>query len=395
MVGARKIASDGGDAGTESTKWDGQTAGPPMNVSRRHLLAGVAAAGLTRLHPATAGPLLHIGFIYVGDRADWGYNQSHARAARTLATLPGIRIHEIAQVAEGIDVAVAFHQLIDQQDCRVVFCTSYGYFIPYVLAAARRYPQVAFLHAGAVYRANLYPANVGTYFADVDEACFISGFVAGATSTAARLGFVAAKPIPQVVRNINAFFLGSRQARADTRMMVRFTGDWNRPEAELNALDRMRAWGADVVTCHVDSPAAIARAAEAQGLGYCGYHADQRPLAPTQCLTGVETDWTGFYRDLTTRIRDGRDWPRSQRGGFAEGMLRLTPFGPRVTGPTRALALALKEKVQSGRQMIFAGPLVNNAGRQVISPGQSLAAKAPELEKLFWLADGIEGELPR
>lgn len=384
-------------AGTGSTRHHGRMTGrtTPPSLSRRRLLVGAAVAGLIRPLAAGAAPMLDIGFIYVGDRADWGYNQSHARAAHGLAALPGIRIHEIAHVAEGIDVAVAFHELIDRQGCRVVFCTSYGYFIPYVLAAARRYPQVVFLHAGAVYRANLYPTNVGTYFADMDEACFISGFVAGSCSADARLGFVAAKPVPQVVRNINAFFLGARQARPQARMMVRFTGDWHLPDAELDALGKMRDWGADVVTSHVDSPATIARAAEAQGIGFCGYHADQRVLAPTQCLTGVETDWNGFYRDIAEAIRDGRDWPRSKRGGFADNMLRLTPFGPRVAPATQARALALKDAVVSGHQAIFSGPLTNTAGRQVIGPGQMLAANAPELDKLFWLADGIVGTLPR
>ena len=72
----------------------------------------------------------------------------------------------------------------------------------------------------------------------IDEAQYLAGIVAGHTSRSGKLGFVAAKPIPQVLRNINAFTLGAQAAKPQTTTQVIFTGDWALPikEAEKHYL---------------------------------------------------------------------------------------------------------------------------------------------------------------
>src|SRR5437879_12876025 len=94
---------------------------------------------------------------------------------------------------------------------RLLFPTAVGYYSPHMIKMAKKFPKLRFEHCGGLW-SDKDPTNAGSYFGYIDEAQYISGIVAGYTSKSSKLGFVAAKPIPQVLRNINAFTLGARLA---------------------------------------------------------------------------------------------------------------------------------------------------------------------------------------
>lgn len=118
-------------------------------------------------------------------------------------------------------------------------------------------------------------------------------------SKSGNLGFVAAKPIPQVLRNINSFTLGARSIKPTITTQVIFTGDWSLPVKEAEATNSMIDQGADVITCHVDSPKVVMETAEKRGVFTSGYHANQSSLAPKGYLTGAEWDWTKVYPTMS------------------------------------------------------------------------------------------------
>ncbi|MEJ2792274.1 BMP family ABC transporter substrate-binding protein [Iodobacter sp. LRB] len=369
-------------------------------ASRRKVLGALAGFGvLSALGPAAWASggkgKFAVGFIYIGAANDLGYNQAHAAGAHAVAALSDVEIHELYSIPEGKEASVAIKMLAGQKNCRIIFATSYGYFNPYVLEAARQYPDVVFLHAGAVYRQGIYPENVGTYFAYTDEAQYISGLVAGLMSATGRMGFIAAKPIPQVLRNINAFMLGARRANPQAEMVLQFTGDWSNPQNEMAAFKMLADKKVDVISCHIDSPIKLAALCEAQGIHYCGYHFDQSSIAPKFLLTGAEFDWTHLYPDYVKKIRSKKDWPRAVRAGFAGGLLRNTPYGPLVPAAVRAEADRVREMIKSGKMFVFSGPVKDNNGKLQITAGQKFASTAQELEKMYWLAEGIIGNLPR
>ena len=148
-----------------------------------------------------------------------------------------------------------------------------------------------FFHAGGLYQEGVHPKNVGSYFGYIDEAQYVAGVVAGHMSQSGKLGFVAAKPIPQLLRNVNSFTLGAKSINPDITTQVIFTGDWAVPVKEAEATNSMADQGVDVITCHVDSPKVVMETAEKRGIFASGYHANQSSLAPAGYLTGAEWDW--------------------------------------------------------------------------------------------------------
>src|SRR6202045_5219305 len=173
------------------------------SISRRHLLQGSAALTLGTAFGARSAFAAEttIGFIYVGSRDDYGYNQAHAAGAAVLKKMPGLKVVEEEKVAETDAVEKTMESMINLDGATLLFPTSFGYYSPHVLKTANKFPKIRFEHAGGLWT-DKDPKNAGSYFGYIDEAQHISSIVAGYSSKTGKLGFVAAKPIPQVLRNI-------------------------------------------------------------------------------------------------------------------------------------------------------------------------------------------------
>jgi len=208
-----------------------------------------------------AKPLV-VGFIYVGPKDDYGYNQAHAEGAAGVAKLAGVKVVEEANVPETTAVEETMRNMIEEDGASVLFPTSFGYYDPHILKIAQEYPEVQFLHCGGLYQEGVHPQNVGSYFGYIDEGQYVAGVVAAESSKTGKLGFIGAKPIPQVLRNINSFTLGARSVNPEIITQVIFTGDWALPVKEAEAANSMADQGIDVITCHVDSPKVVMETAE-------------------------------------------------------------------------------------------------------------------------------------
>jgi len=340
-----------------------------------------------------ADGVMTVGFVYVGPKDDYGYNQAHAEGAKSVASMPGVKIREEENVAETVAVQKTMESMINLDGAKLVFPTSFGYFDPHILKLADKYPDVTFLHCGGLYTEGKHPKNVGSYFGYIDEAQYVAGVVAGLTTKTGKLGFVAAKPIPQVLRNINAYTLGARSVNPKVTTSVIFTGDWSLPIKEAEAANSLIDQGADVLTSHVDSPKVIIETAERRNAFSTGYHASQAKLAPKGYLTGAEWNWEVVYKSYIDQVKNGRMPPHLVRGGFKEGFVKMSAYGPAVSDEARTKADEAKAKLVAGGFPIFKGPLKDNAGKEILAAGAEQGQTDIALEKMSYLVDGVKGSL--
>jgi len=361
-------------------------------VSRRRLLQGTAAltlAGTLPMRTASAKDTT-VGFIYVGSRDDYGYNQAHAQGAAALKKLPGLKVVEEEKVAETEAVEKTMESMINLDGATLLFPTSFGYYNPHVLKMAVKNPDVRFEHCGGLWTEK-DPKNAGSYFGYIDEAQHVSGIVAGHSTKSGKLGFVAAKPIPQVLRNINAFTLGAKLANPKATLQVIFTGDWSMPVKEAEATNSLIDQGIDVITCHVDGPKTVVENAARRGAMVCGYHVNQATLAPKAYLTGAEWNWEALYPRFVKMFTAGETIPNFYRGGLKEGLVKVSPYGDMVAQAARKHADDVKAKLTAGGYVIFKGPISDNKGETVIAAGVERGQTDAELEKMDYLVEGVIG----
>ncbi len=364
-------------------------------IPRRRILGSAAATALVAAaRPLRAAPKpITIGFIYVGPRDDYGYNQAHAEGAAAIKSMPGIKVIEEERVPETEDVEKTMQSMIQLDGAGLLFPTSFGYFDPYMLRMAKRYPKIEFRHCGGLWNKARDPMNAGSYFGYIGMGQYLNGVVAAYSTKTKKLGFVAAKPIPQVLININSYTLGARSVDPSITTSVIFTGDWSMPVKEAEATNALIDGGADVITCHVDGPKVVVQTTEGRGAFTCGYHTNQAALAPKGYLTGAEWNWAVVYKMFADKMQAGEPLPNFVRGGLSEGFIKMSPYGPAVGIEARNHADAVKAEIMKGGFSVFKGPLKDNKGSEVVAAGTAYPETAIQLESMNYLVEGVTGSI--
>ena len=190
-------------------------ASPSLN--RRRFLTGTAAIGTAAALglPARAQSPLTVGFIYVGPKDDFGYNQAHAEGAAAVKAMPGVTVVEEENVPETVDVQKTMESMINLDGATLIFPTSFGYFDPHMLELAPKYPGRAVPPRGGLW------TKEGPDEHRVLFRLYRHGPVSERhrrrphASSTKKIGFVAAKPIPQVLHQHQ--LVPARRARRSTR----------------------------------------------------------------------------------------------------------------------------------------------------------------------------------
>jgi basic membrane protein A len=350
----------------------------------------------TNPNPAPSPAPLEIGFIYVGPKDDYGYNQSHAEGKATVDKLSGVKIVEEASVPETTAAEETMMNMIKQDGATILFPTSYGYFNPHSLKIAREFPEVQLFHPNQPYK-NEYPKNVGSYFSNLVEPAYLAGIVAALTSKTGKLGFIIPKPIPVVLQEVNSFALGAQSVKPNIVVQAIMTGDWSLPVKEAEAANSLLDQGADVLSGRVDNMKVIITTAEKRGAFSSGYHINQASLAPKGYLTGVEWNWGKIYSTYVDMVKAGKTLmnggiPHVVAGGLKEDFCKLSPFGVAVSAEAQKAVETAKAKLLDGSLAIFKGELKDNKGNVVIPSGKTYSLQDPQLQKMDWLVEGILGD---
>ena len=362
-----------------------------MQSTRRAFLASAAAgaaalAGLPRARAAGTT----VGFIYVGPKDDFGWNQSHAVAAAALKSIPGFSVVEEEKVPETDAVAKTMESMINLDGASLIFPTSFGYYNPFMLAAARKFPKVEFRHPTGLWKKGVDPTNAGGYYSYMDQGHYVNGIAAGLSTKTNKIGFVAAKPIGLVLRNVNSFTVGARKVNPKVEVHLIITGDWSLPVREAESAQALIDAGCDVIACHVDSPKVVIQTAESRGAKTLGHNADQSSLAPKGFITGAEMKWSTVYDAYAKLIAKGEALPNMNEGGYDKDLVTSTPFGAGSSDAARKAALEAIASLKSGKP-IFEGGIKDNKGNVVSS--KTLELYEPSLWGTNYLVEGVVGSI--
>ena len=378
-----------------------------FDPNRRETLKGMAllgAAGLvTSVLPIRLAQAAHLiaGFVYIGPRLDWGWNQSFATAAEALKGIPNVGVVRAGYLPEstnygsGKDDAEtraytkAMEALI-ADGASLIFSTSFDD-DPFLLALAKKYPKVLFRQATAHANAN-FPPNVGSQNALINQGHYVNGVAAGLCTTTNKLGFVAGLPFGPVLLNVNSFLLGSRQTNPKATVQVIFTGGWEDEEHDAAATNALVDAGCDVITCHLDAPQVVIETAEKRGVKTCGHAFNQGPLAPKGYITGADYNWTDMFETFIETLQKGGSLPNFVTGGYDKDYVRSSPFGAGTTPQAIEAAKTAMQAMKDG-DAIFVGPIKDNTGKLVVPAGTTYGPYADELQQTNYLIEGVIGSI--
>lgn len=360
-------------------------------MNRRTVLASLAAAAA--ITAATAAPSfaaepLKIGFVYVGPVGDAGWTYAHDQGRLALEKELGAKVKTsyVENVPEGADAERVIRKLVAEGN-KLIFTTSFGY-MNATEKVAKSTPGVTFLHATGF----KHGKNFGTYESRLYEGAYLNGILAGKMTKSNTLGFIASFPVPEVIRNINAFTLGAQSVNPKIKTKVIWVNSWYDPAKERQAAETLVAQGADVMAQNTDSPATL-QVAQEKGVYAFGWDSDMSKFAPKAHLTAATNDWSGYYINTAKAVLAG-SWKTSDyRGGLKEGMVKMSKVHSVVPADAAKLFEEKKAALTAGTFEPFTGPIKDQSGAIKYAAGVKVPEK--ELLSMNFYVQGVDGTIPK
>ena len=362
-----------------------------LNRRRFFVNAGAAAALAVAAQfagTAQAEEPLKVGFIYVGPVGDAGWTYAHDQGRKALEKELGSKVKTtyVESVPEGADTERVLRQLVADGN-KVIFTTSFGY-MNATVKVAQSSPNVIFEHATGYKTAK----NLGVYEARFYEGAYLLGVVAGKMTKSNTLGFIASFPIPEVIRNINAYTQGARSVNPKIKTKVIWVNSWYDPAKERQAAETLIAQGADMLCQNTDSPAVV-QVAQEKGAYAFGWDSDMSKFAPKAHLTANTNNWGVFYVATIKKVLDGTWKPEVVKWGLKENLVVMAPLNPAVT-PDATKAFEEKKKAMiDGKLAPFDGPVKDQSGAVKIAAGSTMPLD--QLMSFNWYVEGVDGSIPR
>jgi len=391
------LTACGSSSSSESSTSAAAPAASESAMTSEAAAASGAPASVDPSAPGVGGSA--VGFIFVGPKTDFGYNQAaYDGSQEVAAAFPDLEVLTQENVPED-DNAYRVMEGMIERGAKILFATSYGH-LQAAQKIAEAHPDVVVIQQGNYIAdpAAILP-NLGTYFGTVFEPVYLAGIAAGKATKTNKLGYIYAFPIPQTVNNINAFELGAQSVNPAAETYVVSTSSWCDPQKQKAAVDSLIAQGVDVITQHQDCTDTIIKATEAAGAMTVGYHYDASSLAPNGWLTGSEWNWGPLYKDIVQTSIDGQftgsPYNANYRVGLQDGdnPFVQSVFGPTVTPETQATIAEALEALKAPGASVFTGPITDQDGAVKIPEGTALQYGDPGIEGMDWFVKGVVGKL--
>ena len=330
---------------------------------------------------------IKVAFVYSASANDQAWTWAHNEGRIMVEEVLGEQVETtyIENVAEGPDAERVIRDYAEK-GFDLIFATSFGYMDP-MFTVAQEYPETWFVHVSGYKTAD----NMSTIFGRMYQPRFLSGLVAGAATQSNKIGYVAAFPIPEVIRGINAFTLGVRASNPEATVHVVWTNVWYSVTQEKEAAEALLDQGADVITHH-QSTTEPQKAAADRGLWSIGYDADMRQTVGDSVLTSPLWTWGHKYIDITEKVLAGDYGTESYWGGMEDHIATLADYSPLVPDDVRAQVDNYKAMILNGEWDVFCGPVVGQNGEHAVSKGACLTDG--EMLGMDWFVQGVAGEAP-
>jgi basic membrane protein A and related proteins len=385
-----------------------------MDLKKRSMLklgtlSALAAAGLvgcgkseppapttTAAAPAASAPApaakpepLKVAFAYVGPVGDGGWTFAHDNGRKAVEKEFGDKVKTsfVENVPESADAERVIRDLVGQGNT-LVFGTTFGYMEP-MLKVAKDSPKVTFEHATGYKSAE----NMRAYDSRTYEGAYMAGVIAGKMTKTNTLGVVGSIPIPEVIRNINSFTLGAQSVNPKIKTKVVWVGDWFKPPKETEAATALINGGADVLMQNTDS-SAVLQTAEKMGKRAFGWDSDMSSYGPKAHLGSAVINWAPYYVATVRDVLENK-WKTSPTKiwwGVKEGAIDFVSLAADVPEDTKKKLEEVKAGLKSGSFVIWKGPIVDNAGKEVLAKDK--VADDEFLGGINFYVKGVEGKVP-
>ena len=346
------------------------------------IVAGICLIHINHQETDVTKTQTKVGFILNGKLDDHSWGESHYNGMEISARELNLDVIYKEEVPENEACVETIEGLI-ADGCKIIICNSFGYG-EWELKCAKEHPEVYFFHATGVEQLD----NLSTYFGRIYQMRYLSGIVAGMQTETNEIGYVAAFPIAEVNRGINAFTLGVRLVNPDASVYVKWSNSWTGEEENAGAVSELiNDHNIDVLAMHSNaiSPLEIA---DENGIWTIGYNVDNSDKFPDSFLTAPIWNWECFYEPRILECLQGKFQGIHYWEGVETGIVDLSPFTDNVKPEIAEKVEEERARLMSGTFDVFYGPITDNEGNVRVKDGQSMTDDSL-LNDFFWYVEGV------
>ena len=306
---------------------------------------------------------LKVGFIFLHDQNST-YDKNFIDAADAACEALGIKEDQVIMktgIPEGEECYTTAKELVNA-GCQVIFADSFGH-EPYMIKAAKEFPNVQFCHATGVRGKTEGLGNYHTAFAEIYKGRYLAGIAAGMKlnemiekgdfkAEDAKMGYVGAFPYAEVISGYTSFYLGAKSVCPTVTMEVQYTQSWFDIEKENTAAKALIANGAKLISQHADSSGAPS-ACEAAGVPNVAYNVDTSNIGPNTAIISSKISWVPYMTMMIKAMLEGTSIPSDYCATLEEGAVQLTELTKNAAKGTKEAIEAAKAKLAKGELKVF------------------------------------------
>jgi basic membrane protein A and related proteins len=315
---------------------------------------------------AARPPALKIAFVYGGLIEGNGWTLAHDRARHALETglESKITTSYVENTTEPAAAERVFRALVAKGNT-LIFGTH--------LAQAEALLKVAATAPGVRFEQISNPGrltkNAGSYAARSYEGAYMAGVIAGKMTKSNLIGVVGTFPIPETIRNIDAFALGAQSINPAVKTKVAWVNSWFDPPREAGEAQSLIDQGVDVLLPNTDSPAVVQTAEKAGKLAF-GWHSDMGKAGPHAHLASVVLRFEPYYERRVNAVMEGTWQPADSFLGVKEGVVDLVSIDNQIPPDALAKVEAIREGLKADSFAPWTGPIVDQTGTTILPAGQ-------------------------
>ena len=310
------------------------------------------------------GAKVKVGFITLHDENST-YDLNFINGAKEAIANLGLTEDDYilkTNVPEGQECYETACDLVDN-GCNIIFADSFGH-EPYMIDAAKKYPDVQFCHSTGTRAHTEGLANYHNAFASIYEGRYLAGIAAGMklnemieagefTADEAKMGYVGAFTYAEVISGYTSFYLGAKSVCPTVTMDVTFTGSWYDEALEKEGAQKLIDGGCKLISQHADSLGAPT-ACENAKIPNVSYNGSTKSAAPNTYIISSRIDWAPYYEYAIKAVMDGTAIDTDWTGTLATGSVVLTELNEDVAAEGTADAIkAAQEKLEKGEIHVY------------------------------------------
>ena len=346
------------------------------------IVAGIFFICVNRQETDVTKKQTKVGFILNGKLDDHSWGESHYNGMEISAQELNLDVVYKEDIPEDENSVAVIEELI-ADGCKIIICNSFGYG-EWESECAMKHPDIYFFHATGVEQSD----NLSSYFGRIYQMRYLSGIVAGMQTETNEIGYVAAFPIAEVNRGINAFTLGVRLVNPDATVYVKWSNSWiGDKENEEATRELIENHNIDVLAMHSDSLSPL-EIADENNIWSIGYNIDNGKKFPDTYLTAPIWNWECFYEPRILECLQGKFQGTHYWEGVETGIVNLAPLTKNVKAGIAEKVEAERSRLMSGTFDVFYGPIRDNEGNIRVKEGQSMTDDSV-LNDFFWYVEGV------